>query len=216
MMKYIIYSLPIKRLSFSLFAFFLIIICPLKANQKKMSVTRYMKAYQKFLKGSFQIDLLTMDSGNKIYNAYGHTALRVKNIISGQYIVFDYGVFRFDYLFIVRFLKGDPVYMLKATTWLKTRAVAKKENRRLYSQELILSEDQARELVRHLFVNSLPKNRNYIYNHYTNNCTTIYRDIINKYLENDFKLVFNKKALASSYRKTTLKMIENDIIYGSV
>ena len=167
--------------------------------------------YADFHKGPFTVKLLTVEPGEGIADSYGHTALLFQDRKSNEIIVFDYGVFQFDWLFLFRFLKGDPVYMLKATAWTKTLMRYRRENRRIYEQRIEMEQDLAVKLFRRLAVNALPQNRNYVYHHYTNNCTTIYRDLFNELFDGDFKAFIDSRPSATTYRLTTSEMIENDV-----
>lgn len=45
---------------------------------------------------SFVISLLTCTAGQKTYELYGHSALRVKNVKTNEDLVYNYGVFSFS------------------------------------------------------------------------------------------------------------------------
>ena len=64
---------------------------------------------------SVRVSLLTVSPGTKVYELYGHTAIRVKEVTPGRYSdwVFNYGTFSFEQEnFVWRFLKGETDYEL--------------------------------------------------------------------------------------------------------
>ena len=151
----------------------------------------------------FRISLLTIDPGPEIYSAWGHTALRVDDARTGQQFVFDYGLFRFDSAFLFRFLKGDPIYQLGVTTWALTERRYRSAGRRIRAQGIELPPQEAETFVRALATNALPQNRNYVYNHFTNNCTTVYRDHLDRLLGGAFGSSFRSRPSGRTLRDTT-------------
>jgi hypothetical protein len=144
------------------------------------------KYAQQAAKSPLKVELLTIVPGKEIYNAWGHTALRITNRQDGRSLVFDYGTFVFDRYFLVRFLGGDPMYYLAVRSWEQTLGYYKRGERAIYAQELYLMPDSVKALTEFLRWNLEPANRAYKYNHYLSNCTTIYRDMIDRYLDGHF------------------------------
>jgi hypothetical protein len=77
---------------------------------------------------------------------------------------------------VSRFLKGRLRYWLSVDTFVETREEYGKEGRRLWAQELALSGDERRRLVRRLRHLARPENREYRYHPFENNCSTRVRD----------------------------------------
>nr|WP_315821109.1 DUF4105 domain-containing protein [Paraflavitalea speifideiaquila] len=64
---------------------------------------------------NLRISLLTCSAGEELYSAFGHTALRVTDAITGMDIVFNYGTFDdSDPNFYLKFTKGLMNYALSA------------------------------------------------------------------------------------------------------
>lgn len=147
--------------------------------------------------------LLTMAPGREVYSAWGHTAMRMDDPRSGRSFVFDYGLFRFDRWFLFRFLKGDPLYILGVTTWQKTHEKYLRRGRAIYGQELFLPDAQARAFAATLVHNAQPKNRSYVYNHFTNNCTTAYRDHLDRLSNGEFSKLLGNNSSGRSLRQVT-------------
>lgn len=140
------------------------------------------------------ISVLTCEPGPVIYEQYGHTAIRVKEIVPdtlSQYEyetevgrklideVFNYGCFDFTAPnFILRFALGKTDYMVVSYPYGLFCREYIQQNRRVCEQTLNLTDEEAAILAKNLFENALPKNREYRYNFLYNNCTTKCRDMI--------------------------------------
>lgn len=119
------------------------------------------------------VSVLTCEPGEVVYEQYGHTALRV-----GDW-VFNYGCF--DYTapgFNLRFALGQTDYMLCAEPFSLFLARYREQGRKVWSQEIELTEQQKAGLIMKLVATALPENCTYRYNYLRNNCTTQVRDVI--------------------------------------
>lgn len=126
-----------------------------------------------------RISLLTCSAGDDVYTLYGHTAIRVTDDVTGEDIVYNYGIFNFEEPnFVWRFTLGETDYMLAATTYNRFCRVYSAEQRGVVEQVLNLTPQQSERLAYLLAVNALPKNRVYRYNFLFSNCTTKSRDKI--------------------------------------
>src|SRR5690606_8922340 len=66
----------------------------------------------------YRISLLTCDPGDELYSAFGHNAVRVRDLNSGRDLVFNYGTFDFDTPnFYLKFARGKLDYMLSVSTY---------------------------------------------------------------------------------------------------
>ena len=60
-----------------------------------------------------EISVLTIGSGPELYDSFGHTAVRVKDVPQGIDVVFNYGLFDFDTPnFYTKFAQGKLLYRL--------------------------------------------------------------------------------------------------------
>ena len=67
------------------------------------------------LQDSVSVSLLTVTPGKRVYELYGHTAIRVREVMPGRLSdwVFNYGTFSFAQPnFVWRFVKGETDYEL--------------------------------------------------------------------------------------------------------
>ena len=117
--------------------------------------------------------LTTAPTTEKIYTAWGHTAIRVKIPTQNVDIVFNYGIFSFNDGFIYKFVKGETDYCLAATHFENALAEARYEKKVfLYEQTLNLTKAEKEKLLAALWKNLKPQNRYYRYNFFFDNCAT--------------------------------------------
>ncbi|MBX7056728.1 MAG: DUF4105 domain-containing protein [Leptospirales bacterium] len=151
----------------------------------------------------FRVDLFTIEPGAAPYSVWGHTALRIYDAAHDRDLVFDFGRFQFDDRFFERFLRNQPQYELGVDPLLRTFLFYQRyENRRIYAQQLLLSDAEAQALLLKLLTNYRPENRVYRYNHYTDNCTTRIRDLIDGLLDGRLKARFGPEATEHSFRSS--------------
>lgn len=147
-----------------------------------------------------KVHIVTRQPGSLFYNIWGHTALRVYDAEMDKTFLFDYGVFDMDPMFLIRFIGGEEVYLLAMGYWNENMYYFLKEDRGLYLQEVHLSPEQKREFLTKLYTEALPKNRRYYYHHFTNNCTTKVRDLLNEVTNDNLKQALSKTKGDHTYR----------------
>ncbi|MDD6122843.1 MAG: DUF4105 domain-containing protein [Bacteroidales bacterium] len=130
---------------------------------------------------SVKVSLLTVTPGQKSYELYGHTALRVREVYAHRSSdwVFNYGTFSFSQPhFVWRFVKGETDYELGVVPYTLFYHTYLAEGRGIDEQVLNLTPDECRKLVDALSENLLPENATYRYSFFYNNCTTRAIDMI--------------------------------------
>ncbi len=131
---------------------------------------------------SLRISLLTCSQGRDISSAFGHSALRVKDLRNNNDIVFNYGTFSFqEPHFMLNFLHGDLNYFLSTSNFMQFRHSYDNAGRGITEQQLNLTPEQAARLYGFLQNNSLPDNRYYLYDFLQDNCATRIRDIFDDF-----------------------------------
>lgn len=125
-------------------------------------------------KDSVVVSLLTCTPGQLVYELYGHTAIRVKEVGRRQSDwVFNYGTFSFEQPhFMWRFMLGQTDYELGVVPYTLFYDAYVREGRGIDEQVLNLSNAEAKRLVDALSNNLLPENATYRYNFFYDNCTT--------------------------------------------
>ncbi|MCC9135708.1 DUF4105 domain-containing protein [Pontibacter silvestris] len=124
-----------------------------------------------------RISLITCSSGNELYAVFGHSAVRVKDPVTGMDIVFNYGTFDFNEPnFYLKFARGKLNYKLSAAYFRDFVYSYTMENRSVYEQDLNLTPEQREQYWQFLTNNYLPANRFYLYDFFFDNCATRIRD----------------------------------------
>ncbi len=151
--------------------------------------------------------LVTAGPGDAVWEHYGHNALRVLDTRTGRDVSYNWGFFDFRQAdFIARFLQGRMLYMVAE---LPTRVMIdqfREADREVVLQELDLTpaervtlRDAARE-------NALPRNRDFIYQYFLDNCSTRVRDLLDQVLGGALRQAFEGRATGLSYREHTRRL----------
>ena len=130
---------------------------------------------------SVEIGVITCSPHEEVYSLYGHAALRVHDLHTGEDLAFNYGVFNYaqDY-FILRFVFGKTDYELGIAPFKEFCKYYQHWGSQVSELVLNLTAQEKRDLVRALAINYLPENRVYRYNLFFDNCSTHPRNIIER------------------------------------
>lgn len=119
------------------------------------------------------VSLLTMLPGREVYSLFGHTALRISDPMLGMDRTYNYGTFDFSQpYFVLRFLRGHLDYQLAVTSFERTLAEYRFQDRPVIEQHLALEAEEKQALFRFLESNYLPQQREYRYDFLFDNCST--------------------------------------------
>lgn len=133
---------------------------------------------------SIEISLLTCEPHPAIYSLYGHTAIRVQNLSTGEDIAVNYGVFDFNTPnFFLRFSLGQTDYCMGIVPFSYFCSEYSSYGSGVIQQVLNLSDTEKEKILAALRENYRPENREYRYNYFYDNCTTRARDILLSNLE---------------------------------
>ncbi|MGB3618886.1 MAG: DUF4105 domain-containing protein [Catalinimonas sp.] len=126
-----------------------------------------------------EVSLITCGPGEALFEAFGHTALRVRDPQRGLDEVYNYGLFDFDQPnFYLNFAKGYLLYRLGSADFSRFLYQYEYYNRSVYEQVLNLQPAQQQALYDALRVNNLPENQQYYYDYFFDNCATRPRDVV--------------------------------------
>ncbi|MCP4601726.1 MAG: DUF4105 domain-containing protein [Proteobacteria bacterium] len=129
----------------------------------------------------YDIHVLTMGPGKHLFTRFGHIALMLQDNKTRTKKVYNFGEFDFKRPDLrTRYALGDLQYWVAISSYDTTIKHYQTNNRKMTIRTLDLTEEQTLEMVKQLKESTLPKNRKYEYNHYTNNCCTRIRDLINQ------------------------------------
>lgn len=136
-----------------------------------------------------EINLLTMGSGDDLYQRAGHAALEVRTIDAAgkaHSVVYNYGDADFDDPALVeKFFRGTLRFRLSlAGTREQVLAVyGRTQDRDVWLQHLALTPLQARKIAARLAREVKPDRRYYPYHHIERICTTRIRDLLDEFTD---------------------------------
>ena len=126
-----------------------------------------------------QVSLVTCGPGEELYEAFGHTAIRISDSNLGLDVVYNYGTFDFDQPnFYWNFVQGRLLYMVAANRYSNFIRAYQYYNRSVREQFLDLTLTQKQALFDKLLWNAKKENRDYLYDYFFDNCSTRPRDVI--------------------------------------
>lgn len=150
---------------------------------------------------SVEVSLLTCSPHEKIYSLYGHTALRYRNLKTGEDWAFNYGIFSFKKpFFVLRFALGITDYELGVVPFDVFKREYRKFGSQVVEQILNISHKEKQAIYNALKENYLPQNRVYRYNFFYDNCTTRARDMIERHINGKI-LYADNNGYAPTYRE---------------
>lgn len=155
-----------------------------------------------------QISLLTCSPGDEaVYTLYGHTAIRVRDVVQTDSVnqrvmdmVFNYGIFDFTKPnFIYRFAKGETDYKLEAYDFRYFLSEYEMHGREVYEQVLNLTYEEKKAIWQALLINLQPENKVYRYNFFFDNCATRPAALIERYING--KLAYPDHTKPKTFRE---------------
>ncbi len=155
------------------------------------------------------IKLVTFGPGDDVYNYFGHNAMVVQDRLQGTARLYNYGMFHFGFDMLPNYMKGRLTFWVGEAPVHETFAFYEQMNRSVRVQVLNLAPEQRVLLARALQTAVLPSNRDYLYHHYFNNCSTKLRDLVDQALGGQFKLALAQPA-RMSYREHTRRYAQQD------
>ncbi|MGB2315717.1 MAG: DUF4105 domain-containing protein [Flavobacteriaceae bacterium] len=143
-------------------------------------VTLFSMAYGQIQLSAYsEVSILTIGPGASLNDAFGHSAIRIKDPMYRLDIVYDYGRYDFETEgFYFNFAKGKLNYEIGGANYKPFISFYKNEGREVKSQTLSLSLTEKQALFQKLQQNILPQNKSYAYDFFYNNCATKIKDII--------------------------------------
>jgi len=152
---------------------------------------------------NLEVSLLTCSPGDELYSAFGHTAIRVNDM------VFNYGMFNFNTEgFYIKFVSGQTDYELGVEIMQGFERQYERRNRSVIEQKLNLTNEEKAALFNALIENTRPENKTYRYNFVFDNCATRPRVKIEECLKGAIK--YDVKEENESYRKLIEKYVGED------
>jgi len=158
---------------------------------------------------SLEVSLVTVSPGNELYSTFGHSAIRIKDLIYGHDLIFNYGTFNPSIpFFYFKFALGKLDYMLSVENYDDFIQSVKYENRCAYEQILNFNKTEKIALIMGLLNNYKPENRYYRYKFFTDNCATRIRDILNKSASDPTFLITTNVDSGKTFRQLFLPYLK--------
>ncbi|MCO5247825.1 MAG: DUF4105 domain-containing protein [Chitinophagales bacterium] len=161
---------------------------------------------------NIEISLLTCGTGTEeVYEAFGHTAIRIKNKSDRTDLIYNYGMFDFyEEDFLSKFIRGKLLYYVDTENFNDFLFSYMQAGRSVREQVLNLNDEQKERLQKALNENLLPQNKYYLYDFIYNNCSTQPRDLIKKSIGEDFQF----KTLQTENTETIRELIDKHTTYN--
>lgn len=150
-----------------------------------------------------EIQLVTIDPGDPVYSWWGHTALVVTDKKYNLSRFYNYGLFNFEQdRFFRNFAMGRLLFEVGSLPTQAALRHYRNENRSIRIQTFDMPARIKMKVALFLETNILPANRQYLYDHYYDNCATRVRDIINMATERQL-IDFTDKPTEMTFRQIT-------------
>jgi uncharacterized protein DUF4105 len=157
------------------------------------------------------IYLMTMGSGDQVWERFGHNAIRIVDATRGTDSVYNWGTFDFRQPhFLQRFMTGNTLYWMQGDDIASTLATYRYLNRSVWVQELDLTPAQRASVRDFIAWNALPENRYYRYDYYLDNCSTRVRDVIDRIVGGQLKAEISQRLTNTTYRFHTQRALQFD------
>ena len=157
---------------------------------------------------NLQVALITYGPGTTYWERFGHDAIEVRDLSSGEAVNFNYGVFDFDERgFLLNFARGRMRYLMDAAPSALDESLYVQDRRSVTRQRLALNGDQAAALRDFLLWNLRPENAAYPYDYYADNCTTRVRDALNVALGGVIRAQLTPRPGGMTFRQQTVRLM---------
>ena len=137
-------------------------------------------------KNRYKMSILSIGEGPSLVDAFGHTAIRVKDEELKNDVVFNFGVYDFNSPnFYSNFVKGRPEYKLGVQNYYNLTQNYVRQKRYIVEHQLNLDQNSIKIII-DLLVEKL-NDPYYVYDYFRDNCTTRAADIVIDKTNNKFK-----------------------------
>lgn len=126
-----------------------------------------------------QASIVTVGPGTNLYEAFGHTTIRIQDPVLQLDIAYNYGIFDFNAPnFYTNFTKGRLIYKLARYPFHYFLRSNLEDKRWVKEQILNLDQSQVQALFKYLENNAREENASYLYDPFFNNCASKPMDIL--------------------------------------
>jgi hypothetical protein len=150
------------------------------------------------------VSIFTYGPGDIVFEKFGHIALGIRDTVTGQDAVFNWGMFSFSQPnFLWRFLTGDTSYWMEGFSTQAFNTEYAGQNRSIRQQRLALTPLERGTLLEFVTWNAKPANKFYRYDYYQDNCSTRIRDALDWVLRGRLKPELNVPGPGRTWRGET-------------
>jgi hypothetical protein len=147
---------------------------------------------------------MTVEAGPEIWEKFGHDALWIVDVRTGQGLSYNYGIFDMTKPgFMPNFLRGRMEYSMNPYGPISTADEVNhyvSANRTIWLQDLNLTAPQKAQLRDFLEWNNRPENMTYKYDYFRDNCATRLRDALDRVLGGQLRTQLAAKPASTTYR----------------
>jgi len=159
---------------------------------------------------SLSVYLLTVEQGDAIWERFSHNAILIRDRDTGWEEAYNWGIFDFDQVdFVPRLIRGTMLYRMAPfpVAWFLEQT--RRENRRMWAQELALTTQQRWDLLTFVQWNAQPENMYYRYDYYRDNCSTRVRDALDRVLDGRIRELAEAEVTTHTYRWHTRRLLRD-------
>jgi len=158
-----------------------------------------------------EVWLVTYGPGEIYWQRFGHNAIWIRDPDLGLNHVFNFGFFDFEQEnFFMNFLQGRLLYFSAAQPAEREFSRYIDENRSIRAQKLNFTTQQSLEVAEFLVQEVQPENRDYLYDYYSNNCSTRIRDVLDMAMGGALAGELMAVAAQQSWRDHTRRLTVDD------
>lgn len=162
---------------------------------------------------NLRIFLVTIGPGNEVTDSWGHIGLAVSDTVLNVHRVYNFGFFTFDEGFVRHFAMGRLTFWAGDVSLAYMNTRYKRANRTISYLYLNIPLQKRMEMAKELARLVQPENRNYLYDHFSENCATRLRDIVNTALDGRLEEQLSAISAKTTYRKLTIRYTESDPLF---
>lgn len=178
------------------FLFFILAVLPIASHAEAVRSDITLRA-----------GVITMAPGEEFWARFGHDAIVIEDVQSGESISFNFGFFDMSEPgFFGNFFNGKMQYQLAALPLQEDLLNYRDAGRGVSVQWLNLDQKQIRDLYTALAENAKPENSRYTYDYYFSNCATRVRDSLDTILKGQIKTQLSSPSLGNSYRSESVRL----------
>ena len=153
-----------------------------------------------------RVFLLTFGPGAEAWEKFGHNAIAITDLSTGESTAYNWGVFNFGQgwtgftSFAWHFLQGRLMYAMESEPSVDMLEEYRDTSRSILAQELNLTPDQKLELQSRLIANDTDAKRWYLYDYFQKNCATMARDAVDQTVNGRVRAALEAIPTTTTYR----------------